>query len=104
MLPVRESDKPKQQPAAPQPGAAQAAPPTGYHRHRCQFCGLVWEHANACDRSHNAVPGSHECPGCHRCNWGLGIYDGPELPRIRNGPPFCDVAAPPPAAAAGERP
>jgi hypothetical protein len=37
------------------------------------------------DKHHNASIGSHECPGCHRCNWGLGIYDGDETPRVRNG-------------------
>lgn len=58
----------------------------GFHKHKCHFCGLVWQHSNTCDKSHNAVPGSHECPGCHRCNWELGIYEGPEEPRVINGP------------------
>lgn len=52
----------------------------GFHKHKCHYCGFVWQHADACDVSHNAVPGSHECPSCNRCNWELGIYDGDEEP------------------------
>lgn len=64
-----------------------------YHKHKCKFCGFVWEHHDANDAHHNAAPGAHECPGCHRCNWGLGIYSGGEDPRVRNGiDPDPDVA------------
>ncbi len=56
-----------------------------YHKHKCHYCGFVWQHHDANDASHNAVPGAHECPSCHRCNWGLGIYGGSEEPRITNG-------------------
>lgn len=59
--------------------------PINYHRHKCNFCGYVWEHHNINDVSHNASPGSHECPACHRCNWEMGIYNGPTKPGIRNG-------------------
>jgi hypothetical protein len=55
-----------------------------YHRHKCHFCGFVWEHHDVNDQRHGAG-GAHECPGCHRCNWSLGIYEGDELPRVRNG-------------------
>lgn len=57
--------------------------PDGWHRHKCHFCAYVWEHADACDKHHNAVIGSHECPGCHKCGWGMGIYSGVEEPRIK---------------------
>jgi hypothetical protein len=56
----------------------------GYHRHRCAFCAYVWEHHDANDSRHGDY-GAHECPACHRCNWSLGIYDGPLPPAIRNG-------------------
>lgn len=58
--------------------------PDGYHRHRCVFCAYVWEHADVNDLHHGSS-GAHECPACHRCNWSLGIYEGPESPKIRNG-------------------
>ncbi len=64
---------------------ANYASEANYHRHKCAFCGFVWEHHDINDKSHNAVPGLHECPSCYRCNRQLGIYDGPETPRIRNG-------------------
>lgn len=57
----------------------------GYHKHKCGFCSFVWYHHDTNDTGHNAVPGAHECPTCHRCNWGLGIYTGDEEPRVRNG-------------------
>lgn len=60
------------------------ASPDGYHRHKCHFCGYVWEHSNDNDVRHGDT-GAHECPSCHRCNWSLGIYDGPEAPRVRQG-------------------
>jgi len=60
-----------------------AAP--GYHRHKCSYCGFVYEHHDCNDAGHNAVPGAHECPACHRCGWGMGIYEGDESPRVRNG-------------------
>ena len=53
-----------------------------YHRHKCKFCGFVWEHHNSNDVKHGDK-GAHECPGCDRCNWSLGIYDGDEKPQIR---------------------
>lgn len=56
------------------------------HKHKCKFCGFVWQHADVNDVSHGDG-GAHECPGCHRCNWGLGIYTGPEEPRVTNGKP-----------------
>jgi hypothetical protein len=56
----------------------------GYHKHKCQFCGFVWEHHD-CNDARHAAGGAHECPGCHRCNWSLGIYVGSEEPRVRNG-------------------
>lgn len=55
------------------------------HKHKCKFCGFVWVHHDCNDVGHNTSPGAHECPGCHRCNWGLGIYEGAEEPRVRNG-------------------
>jgi hypothetical protein len=59
-------------------------PPPGYHKHLCKFCAFVWEHHDVNDARH-ADYGAHECPGCHRCNWSLGIYDGPLAPAVRNG-------------------
>ncbi len=56
-----------------------------FHKHKCTYCGLVYEHHDMNDASHNAVPGAHECPSCHRCGWGQGIYTGDEQPRVRNG-------------------
>lgn len=56
----------------------------GFHKHKCVFCGFVWEHADENDIKHGSK-GAHECPGCHRCNWSLGIYEGPEEPRIKYG-------------------
>ena len=58
--------------------------PIDFHRHKCNFCGFVWEHHNINDVRHGDY-GAHECPSCHRCNWGLGIYQGDEVPRVRNG-------------------
>lgn len=65
---------------------------TGYHKHKCVFCGFVWEHHDCNDVRHGD-DGAHECPGCHRCNWSLGVYEGGEEPRVRNG------QRPPPASA-----
>jgi hypothetical protein len=56
----------------------------GYHRHQCKFCAFVWEHHDVNDTQHGDY-GAHECPACHRCNWSLGIYEGPLAPVIRNG-------------------
>jgi hypothetical protein len=56
----------------------------GYHKHKCKFCGFVWDHHDCNDVRH-ADYGAHECPGCHRCNWSLGIYTGAEEPQVRNG-------------------
>lgn len=56
----------------------------GYHRHKCYFCGFVWEHRDENDK-HHGNSGAHECPGCSRCNWSLGIYEGGESPKIRHG-------------------
>jgi hypothetical protein len=56
-----------------------------YHKHRCHWCAFVWEHHDANDAHHNASPLSHACPACHRCNWGLGIYEGAEPAKARNG-------------------
>lgn len=58
--------------------------PFAYHRHQCKFCTFIWEHHDKNDESHGDS-GAHECPCCHRCNWSLGIYDGPETPKVRNG-------------------
>lgn len=58
--------------------------PAEYHRHQCKFCNYVWEHADIND-IHHGDTGAHECPACHRCNWSLGIYEGPLSPQIRNG-------------------
>jgi hypothetical protein len=55
-----------------------------YHKHKCKFCAYVWQHHNINDVSHNDL-GAHECPSCHRCNWGLGIYTGPLSPMVCNG-------------------
>lgn len=55
-----------------------------FHKHKCKFCSFVWEHHDINDRGHG-TDGSHECPCCHRCNWGMGIYVGSEEPRVRNG-------------------
>jgi hypothetical protein len=57
---------------------------TGYHKHKCQFCGFVWQHHDCNDARHGSG-GAHECPSCHRCNWSLGIYVGAEEPRVTNG-------------------
>lgn len=54
------------------------------HKHKCAFCGFVWEHHDCNDVRHGDY-GAHECPGCHRCNWSLGIYTGDEPARVRNG-------------------
>lgn len=63
-----------------------AETPDNYHKHKCAFCGVgVWEHHDVNDTGHNSSPGAHECPVCHRCNWGLGIYNGPDVPKVRNG-------------------
>lgn len=56
----------------------------GFHRHKCKFCGFVWEHHDINDARHGDG-GAHECPSCHRCNWSLGIYVGAERPRAENG-------------------
>lgn len=68
-----------------------------FHKHKCKFCGFVWQHHDINDESHNFITipgpqhklednfGAHECPSCHRCNWGLGIYTGAEEPRVQNG-------------------
>lgn len=58
--------------------------PENYHRHQCKFCAFVWEHHDVNDRHHGSA-GAHECPSCHRCNWSLGIYEGPLRPAVRNG-------------------
>lgn len=55
-----------------------------FHKHKCLFCAFVWQHHNVNDVSHGGY-GAHECPCCHRCNWGLGIYDGPDEPKVMNG-------------------
>lgn len=68
-----------------------------FHKHKCAFCGFVWQHHDCNDVRHGDY-GAHECPGCHRCNWGLGIYDGPEEPRVTNGKvPAAGVNAPAPS-------
>lgn len=64
-----------------------------YHKHKCHWCGFVWQHHDVNDTQHGSA-GAHECPGCHRCNWSLGIYTGAEEPRVTNG------ATPHPAATA----
>jgi hypothetical protein len=58
--------------------------PDSYHRHKCKYCALVWEHHDVNDARHGDE-GAHECPGCHRCNWSLGIYEGDQAPVVRNG-------------------
>lgn len=58
--------------------------PPGYHRHKCKFCSFTWEHHDCNDIRHGDY-GAHECPGCHRCNWSLGIYEGDDPPLITNG-------------------
>lgn len=63
---------------------SEVAMEANYHRHKCKFCGFVWEHHNCNDKSHGDY-GAHECPGCHRCNWEMGVYDGSDPPQIRNG-------------------
>lgn len=55
-----------------------------YHKHKCHFCGYVWDHHDVNDVRHGDS-GAHECPDCGRCNWSLGVYDGPEESRSRNG-------------------
>lgn len=51
----------------------------GTHKHKCKFCGWVWQHSDSCDVKHGDE-GYHECPSCGRCNWGMGIYEGDEKP------------------------
>lgn len=51
----------------------------GTHKHKCHFCGWVWEHADSCDIKHGDE-GFHECARCGRCNWEMGIYTGDEPP------------------------
>ena len=65
--------------------------PTDFHRHKCKFCAFVWEHHDTNDVIHGDY-GAHECPACHRCNWSLGIYKGPDAPAIRNGKVLADYA------------
>lgn len=57
--------------------------PEGWHRHQCHFCNFIWEHHDSNDLKHGDQ-GAHECPSCHRCNWSLGIYDGPMCHQIRS--------------------
>lgn len=56
----------------------------GFHKHKCRWCGFVWQHHD-CNDTRHGDGGAHECPGCHRCNWSLGIYEGVEEPRVTNG-------------------
>jgi hypothetical protein len=58
--------------------------PENYHKHKCVYCGYVWQHHDVNDVSHGDY-GAHECPQCERCNWGLGIYTGDESPAVVNG-------------------
>lgn len=58
--------------------------PEHHHKHKCHFCGLVWFHHDINDVAHGSS-GAHECPGCHRCNWSLGIYTGTQDPVCQNG-------------------
>jgi hypothetical protein len=55
----------------------------GYHKHKCAYCGFVWEHHNANDKRHGSE-GAHECAVCGRCNWGMGIYEGHLPPQARS--------------------
>lgn len=48
--------------------------PHGFHRHKCDKCGYVWEHANTCVNN----TALHTCPGCGTEEWYW--YKGPEAP------------------------
>ncbi len=63
------------------------ASPAGWHRHKCEKCDLVYEHADLNDASHNVAwpDNPHACPNCGKCDWQRGIYDGPEAPSVQNG-------------------
>lgn len=51
--------------------------PSGKHRHRCFHCAHIWEHENTLDVKHDD---NHDCPNCGTCNWGQGLYMGPDTP------------------------
>lgn len=69
------------------PTTTQLAEKEGTHRHKCAFCGWVWEHPDSFDLDHGSQ-GHHECRRCKRCNWGLGIYTGddPVVPMVVREP------------------
>lgn len=49
-----------------------AEEPEGTHKHKCQTCGNVWEHENACVNNKPA----HTCRECGSEQWWK--YDGRE--------------------------
>lgn len=54
--------------------SALAAIVTGIHRHRCDDCGHVWEHAEPWTApdpdavTETVYHAAHDCPGCHGSN------------------------------------
>lgn len=53
--------------------------PAGCHRHKCDRCGYVWEHADACRGDVEA----HRCPGCESLDLPAFQYHGPDEPEGR---------------------
>ncbi len=48
--------------------------PVGFHRHKCDNCGQIWEHSNSCAGNEHA----HTCTTCGHKNWER--YKGPDAP------------------------
>lgn len=57
--------------------------PAGYHRHKCEKCGCVWEHI---DRASMYAENAHDCPACGAANHRFK-YDGPAAPEHPTRPP-----------------
>lgn len=53
--------------------AKEYASPTGFHRHKCDDCGHIWEHKDSCAGNESA----HTCI-CGKEEWYK--YFGPEPP------------------------
>ncbi len=48
--------------------------PTGFHTHKCDDCGHVWEHSDKC----RGIIKHHLCPECKTMQWAQ--YNGPKAP------------------------
>ena len=42
--------------------------PEGFHRHQCEGCGFIWEHAEPVVFGTARVE-DHRCPGCGKEEW-----------------------------------